>query len=531
MNPDPIPPYRDVDAVLTDAARRHGDRVFVESINEGARLTFAELDAASNRVAHLLAERGIQRNDRVSVLLPNCLEFVVLFFGVQRYGASINPINAEVNAKNVTQILHDVEPRLVVVDGGVDDDVKAAAMAAGCEAIPCGDPAFADDWSRVVARYSSSPLSSTARARGGGPHDIAIINYTSGTTATPKGVCISHEAWFYMCCSTIERFRLTEADRLLEYRAFSWESAQLVTLGPALYAGAMLAFAPRFSRTRFFGWLKEYEVTIAAGVPTVISMLLSEPPEITGRELPALRFMTSSAAALSVDKQVEFEERFGIQLLQGCGITEGGIMAWNPPDAPRRGSIGQSMAHITLEYLDENGEPCPRGVEGELTISGRQMASGYLIGRGQIVPITDEDGRFRTGDLGRVSEDGYYYITGRKKELIIRGGVNIAPLEISTALLAHPSIVDAATIGVPDELYGEAIVSFVVARPGQELDRDALFAHCRTRLSEFKMPQAILVLSALPKSDRGKLVRDGLLSLWRAQLGPRPPERAAPPLA
>ncbi len=510
--------YRGIDALLAEHARRWGDRVYVEGVAPRARLTFGELDAASARLAHFLADRGVKAQDRISVLSSNCLEWLILFFGVQRYGAAVHPINVEVNAKNVAQMLHDVEPRLVLWNRAIPEELQALVGTAGDAAIPF-DALFA-----ALDRYPAAPRPRPA----GDPRAIAIIDYTSGTTVTPRGVLISHEAYFYMARSLVERLGITDADRILESRALSWASPQCLSVGPTLQTGATLILAPRFSRRRFFEWIREYEVTIAAGVPTVFHMLLAQPVPVTGAELPALRFITGSAAPLPAARQVEFERRYRIPIVQGCGMTEAGFMGANPPAARRLGSIGPAVPHLEARFVDDTGVPCPPGQPGELVVGGRQMASAYLTDRDTLVEIP-RDG-FRTGDLGYADADGYLYLTGRKKDLIIRGGVNIAPMEITSTLLAHPAVAEAVTIGVPDEVYGEGIVSFVALHAGEAASPDELLAHCRTRLSAFKLPQQILVVEALPKTERGKLARGRLEALWREQTarGPDPgPRRAA----
>jgi acyl-coenzyme A synthetase/AMP-(fatty) acid ligase len=476
--------------------------VYLECLDPPGRLAFADLDALTNRLAHFLADRGLGAGDRVSVLSGNCTELVVCLLGIQRYGATANPLNVEVNAKNVEQMLRDVGPRLVLWAPGLPDELRALARRAGAEAL-----AF-DELVRALERYPAVPC----ERRVGGPDTIGLIDYTSGTTATPRGVLISHAASFYMARSLIERLGMTGGDRLLEYRALSWASSQCLSLGPSVQAGATLVLAPRFSRRQLFHWIRDQRVTIAAGVPTVFSMLLETPLVVTGDEVPSLRFMTSSAAPLPLDTQRAFEDRYRIPILQGCGMTEAGFMALNPPDAPIPGSVGPAVPYLDARFVDDAGTPCPPGVEGELVVSGPALASAYLTEGGRLVPIPGDG--FPTGDLGHADAAGYLYLTGRKKDLIIRGGVNVAPMEITTVLLAHPGVAEAATIGVPDPVYGEAIASFVVARPGSVLTPADLLAHCRTRLSEFKCPRHLRLVAAIPKTDRGKVAREALRGLW-----------------
>jgi len=456
-------------------------------------------------VGHLLAARGLRPGDRVSILSDNCAELVVLFLGALCFRAVVNPLNVEVSLKNLDQIVHDVEPRLLFWNRLAPSEVAALVERTETEAIDFA-PGTEDLFARLEA-FAAAPVP----GRRVEPDAIGVINYTSGTTATPKGVCISHAAFWLMCDGMADRLGLTEADRMLDYRALSWASPQVMSFGPTLLAGAGYVLAPHFSHHRFFGWIRDHEVTVSIGVPTVLNMLIDRPLPVRASDVPTLRFMTSSSAPLAVERQREFEHRYGIPVVQMCGMTEAGVMGGNPWGAPREGSIGPPLKHIEARFVDAAGNRCETGQEGELFVSGPSLASAYLIGRGRMEPISREG--FPTGDIGYRDADGYLYLTGRKKDLIIRGGVNIAPLEITTVLLSHPAVAEAATIGVPDPIYGEAIVSFVTLRAGHAPAEAELHEHCRSGLSDFKRPVRIVVLDALPRNDRGKLAGDRLRAL------------------
>jgi acyl-CoA synthetase (AMP-forming)/AMP-acid ligase II len=504
LAPDGVP-YRDLDAILRGQAGPRGRGaapVYLESLEPRQQLDFAELDDLTSRLADLLAERGLAANDRVVLLGDNGPPWVTAFFGVQRHGATVVPFNTEVNAGSLGPMLRDVAPRLVFRPRSLPDEARALVRACGAESVELDDllPVLRDR-----PRPRGAP-------RVGTPEDIAVIDYTSGTTASPKGVCISHRAAFYMGRSLVERLDIRPRDRMLEYRSLAWASPQCLSLFPSLQAGARLVLAPRFSRRAFSGWIETHAVTIAAGVPTVFAMLLEDPMALRADAVRSLRFVTSSAAPLAPEAQAAFERRGGVPILQGCGMTEAGFMAMNPPEAPRAGSIGRAVPYLRVRVVDEAGQPCAPGVEGELSVAGPAMATAYLTGGGRLVPIP-QDG-FRTGDLGHADPDGYLYLTGRKKDLIIRGGVNIAPLEITAVLLDHAAVADAATVGVPDAIYGEGIVSFVVPRAGRRASADDLLAHCRRRLSAFKLPQAVLIVDAIPKTERGKVASERLRAMW-----------------
>ncbi len=490
-----------LDAVLGERARTLGDRVYLETADGPHRLTFAALDAACHRVARLLGARGVRPRDRVSLLGDNGSAFVALFLGIQRAGAVANPINADVNAKNVAQILHDVEPRLVFAARELPADVGAAVTASGVDTIPFSD----EEFDALLAPYPATAVEPAAVE----PRDLAVIDYTSGTTATPKGVCIGREAFALMCAGPAERFGFTAGDRVLEYRSLAWASPQLLGLGATLHAGATLILARKFSHRRFFDWIADHRVTIAAGIPTVVTMLLDRP--VSPVAVPTLKFLTSSAAPLAAERERDFEARYGVPIVQGCGMTEAGFMAGNPPAARRAGSIGLPMPSLRAWFADDDGRRCEPGQDGELVVAGPQMATAYLVGPGRLEPIA-RDG-FRTGDLGHADGDGYLYLTGRRKDLIIKGGVNIAPLEVTSVLLSHPAVAEAVTVGVTDPVYGEAIGCVVVARAGVALSAEDLRGHCRARLSPFKMPATVAIVDAIPKTPTGKVAGEAVRKL------------------
>jgi acyl-CoA synthetase (AMP-forming)/AMP-acid ligase II len=316
---------------------------------------------------------------------------------------------------------------------------------------------------------------------------------------------------------TVKMWGLTEADRMLEYRSFSWASSHMLCLHPCLLSGATLLFAKRFSQSRFFDWVRDLKPTIAIGVPTVINMLLDRPVDVRTRDFGKLRFMSSSTAPLMLDQHRRFEDTYGIRLVQLYGMSEGGVVAGNSPETRRIGSVGRPGMYQNLRIVGEDGSALPQGEIGEIEIGGAQNAYGYLLEDGTVQKIRGT--RLKTGDLGYLDPDGFLYVTGRAKDLIIRGGVNIAPLEIDNLLMTHPDIAEAATIGVPDPIYGEAVVCYVAPKAGRPLDEAAVHAHCAAHLPEFKRPMQIVLVGSILKTDRGKVDRNGLVALWKKAHG------------
>jgi long-chain acyl-CoA synthetase len=505
--------YTDFNTLLEEHARRQPDKIFIESPDQGSFISFGEFEALTRRLANFLAAEGIRAGDRVSILSENGIEALAIFWGALRSGVIVNPINVEIRQTHVDHILGEVAPRLICWSRGLPDEVRAlgrgVAVTIAFGAWNARHPAADDLFARV---RQASDASVAARPKW---DDWSLIDYTSGTTDRPKGAIWTQEAYYAMCESTVDRLGITGADTILDYRHFSWSSPQILSIGPSMLTGATLVLTRKFSQTHFFEWVQNHGVTVAVGIPAVINMLLARPVAITKAELPTLRFMTSSTAPLSLDKHLEFETTYGIPIVQLAGGTETGFMCGNHPGQRKHGSIGRPTRNMRVRILDDSGAELPPGEEGEMVVSGRQMASAYWQGPDRLVTIP-QDG-FRTGDLARRDADGYVYITGRKKDIIIKGGVNIACLEVANCLLEHPDVAEAAALGVKDDIYGEVPVGVASLRPGRSVAEAALLAHCRATLVAFKVPAAVLVVTAIPKNANGKIDRQALTTLWEAR--------------
>ena len=418
----------------------------------------------------------------------------------------------EVNAANAREMLARIHPELVLYHRDLDADALGRDQA--CDWIPFGDcdpdgGAAADGGLfELLTGYGDGDDAPDA---GAGPDDLCVLSFTSGTSAAPKGVMHRFGNYFWIADQTIDMWKLTDADRMLEFRSLSWASSHMLCLSPALRVGATILLANRFSRSRFFGWLRDHEPTMVIGVPTVINMLLEHAP--SSDDVAAtrrLRFMSSSTAPLMVEQHKRFEDTYGIELVQLYGMSEGGIVASNHVGERRIGSVGPSGLYQNLRIVGPDGDSLPTGEIGEIELGGAQPAGGYLHADGTV----EEIGRLKTGDLGYLDEDGFLMITGRAKDVIIRGGVNIAPLEIDNALSTHPDIRESATIGVADRVYGERPVSFVSLRRDIAVTESDLLAHCAGALADFKMPSEVILLDDIPKNDRGKIDRTALSRLW-----------------
>jgi long-chain acyl-CoA synthetase len=466
-------------------------------------------------IAGALKQRGVRKGTRVLLLSDECLEKLLIWFATWRLGAVIAPLNIEINEKLIAGLAAAVDPVVTLVHKELDGDallVGRPYVRFGSYSADPGSADPADDFFRAMDR-NVDPASLPERNAAA---DIACIFCTSGTTDRPKIVVYDHCAYWLNGLSTLECLGLTEDDRTLEYRSFGWNSAQVLSLMPFLQKGPTMHIARRFSHSWFFEWIQKHGITFSAGVPTVLNMLLNKPLGYTAKDVPTLRLMTCSTAPLTHEQWAQFEEMYGVKLLQMYGMSEAGWMCGNRHYKSKMGTVGLPALHQELEIVDGDGNPCPPNVEGEVTAGGPHCAIGYLLDDGSIEPIRGK--RIKSGDLAIRDEEGFIRVSGRTKDLIIRGGVNIAPLEIDAVLLKHPDVLDAAAVGVPDKIYGEEVVCYVTAKPGHTLTEASVMQHCAGLLPAAKRPKQVVIVSELPKSDRGKVLRDKLREDWTERM-------------
>lgn len=513
-------PYRPVAELFAQYRDRDPAKIAIVDLDSGSAITFGQLDRVTTDIAALLKRRGIVKGSRVLLFSDENLEKLLLWFGIWRLGAVVCPLNIEINEKVLADLAPVVNPALILWHKDLDIDIlvgdcNAPRLRFGAwSAVGAADPQ--DELFSVLPRGDAAELPERNE-----PEDIACIFCTSGTTSRPKIVVYDHCAYWLNGLSTLEFLGLTEDDRTLEYRSFGWNSAQVLSLMPFLEKGLTMHIAKRFSHSRFFAWIQRYGITFAAGVPTVLNMLLNKPLGYTANDLPTLRLMSCSTAPLTAQQWLQFEEMYGVKLLQMYGMSEAGWVCGNRIYKNRIGTVGVPALHQEFAIVAADGKSCPRGVEGEVTAGGPHTAIGYLLDDGTIERIRPN--RIRTGDLAIEDEDGFIRVTGRTKDLIIRGGMNIAPAEIDEILLKHPEILEAAAVGVPDKIYGEEVVCYVVAKPGVapagvRLTEASVHRHCEAFLPPPKRPKQIFIVPELPKSDRGKVLRDRLREDWAARV-------------
>ena len=452
------------------------------------RLTSAQFAAQVDRLAGGFASLGIGPADVVATMLPNCAEMVLILFASWRLGAAVTPVNPVLTPEEAHYQLADSAAKVVVADAAA-----AQKLAGGhTRLIPLDD----------IAALDGPPPPPRAAA-----DDLALLVYTSGTTGRPKGVMLDHANLSAMTDQTIEALDLGPDTRALLVLPLFHVNGIMVSVVSPLAAGGSTVILPRFDPKTFWDGAERYRPTYFSAVPTIYLVLNSLPPDVKP-DLSSLRFAVCGAAPMPAHAIGEFEERYGVPLIEGYGLSEATVAsAINPLHGVRKpGTVGLALPGQEIAIAGDDGPLLAGGEVGEVVIRGPNVMRGYL-GRAEETAVALRAGWLHTGDVGYLDPDGYLVLVDRKKDMIIWGGENIYPKEIEDVLLRHPAVQEAAVVGRPDPVYGEEPVAYVSLRPGAHAAADELIEHCRGELARFKTPREVYVWDTLPKNSIGKIVK------------------------
>jgi sulfoacetate-CoA ligase len=508
-------------ATLRDLLAAHlavvPDAPFLIAPETGRVMRYRDVGAETCALATLLAARGLAPGDTVGLLLPNGYRTTALFLGAMLAGYVITPFNLLAQKSQLAHCVGHSDCRIVFTTAAelprLTEAIAALAPArrAAIETVVIDvDAPGADAMENATKRLHDLPPV-TARSP-------ALLMYTSGTTGTPKGALLRHANLVAAGRAVAAWHGLGAADRCLSSLPLYHINGQCIaTITPFVSGGSVVA-PHRFSASAWWSLVEAHRPTWLNMVPTIIAYLINSAAADDSRRFDYVRFGRSASAPLPPEQHRAFEQRFGIGVVEAMGMTESSsVMLCNPQDSARR-KIGSPGLPCGVEVKvvapgDPRDAPLPEGAPGELLLRGPNVMSEYYKEPALSAAAFSSDGWLRTGDLGYRDADGMYFISGRLKELIIKGGENIAPREIDEALLAHDAILEAAAVGIPDAHYGQDILACVVLKSGRSCTEDELHAHCLRELGRYKSPRIIRIVGELPKGPSGKIQRLKLLEL------------------
>ncbi len=487
---------------------KFGEHVSV--IFQDRQWTNIEMRNASKRLAGALKKLGVEKGDRVIIQMPNCPEVLQSFLAVYMLGAVVVPINFMVGEAETAFIYKDTGARVIISSSDFLAKITACrSQAPSIEHVILIDsgelPAGTLSYSGLLAE-SSEDIS----AEDVTDDDLAALIYTAGTTGQPKGVMHTHAGLYANAKMQQDTINLPSGMTSITVLPLC-HSYGIASMNFSMYlGGGTTVVLNSFDIDILFSSIEKYRAEIIGAVPTMyVFMLLHPDPE--KYDLSSMRYWISGSAPLTRETWERFRQTFGAEIIEGWGLTEAGANnSVNPLDGKKKiGSIGMPMKGTVMKVVNETGNEMPANQEGEIIISGPMLMKGYW-NRPEETGKVLKNGWLYTGDVGYRDEDGYFFITERKKDLIIKAGENIAPREVEEAIYTHPKVSEAAVVGMPDDVYGEEIKAFVVLLPGKSATQEEIIQHCQAKIKRFKSPKQVVFLQALPKSLVGKILRKEL---------------------
>src|ERR1700688_3011880 len=503
--------HTDLIAPIPELLRRHaaarGDKIAYRDAH--AAVTYAALLERTGKLASHLADHGIAPGDTVAIMLPNSVQWVESCFAIARAGAISVPISYDSTETEIAYRLTDANCKAVITTAERGDQfARLKTSAPDLKTLIVTDRGACGAQALRYAKLVTEPPKSAPRDPAS-LHETAFILYTSGTTGRAKGVQLTVHGMLWVtaaCWAPITG--LTESDTVLSPLPLFHSYALNLSVLSILAAGASEYIMERFSTSEAVRLLKTGGFSYFPGVPTMFHYLLQATRGEKNLKFPNLRLCVSAGAIMPATLNREFEDHLGIKLLDGYGITETSTMVtMNWPTGERvMGSCGIPVPGLAVRIVDANGRDVAPAREGELIVHGPNVMPGYH-NKPEETRNALRAGWYHTGDLAKSDENGFLTITGRLKELIIRGGQNIAPAEIEEVVNAFEDVLDCAVVGVPHQQLGEVPALFVVPRAGRSLEIEALLAHCREKLSAYKVPHRVQFIAEIPRTGSGKIIR------------------------
>jgi long-chain acyl-CoA synthetase len=491
-----------LDQILSNSAENFGEKAAI--VWNDKEYSFKDLDSMSNKFAHALLEKGLTKGDRVCIFMQNSPEFVVSHFGIIKAGCITVPLNVMYRKRELVHMVNDSGATVMVTSEGnlpyvleVRNDLKSLReIIVTSSNVPEGCLSFY----RLLENGVDKPTDVR-----NADDDVAVICYTSGTTGSAKGAMITHSNFISNISTLSQLWELTDRDKLMMALPMFHVHGLGIAVHGMVYCGYTMVLLERFDAKKVMEGIDKYKCTVFMGVPTMYIKLLEL--DDCKYDLSSMRLWTVGSAPMPVDAMEKFKERYGFELLERYGMTETAVViASNPLKGKRKpGSVGLPIPGVEVKIVDDEDNPLPVNEVGEIVVRGPNVMKGYW-NRPQETEEAFRNGWFHTGDLGKIDEEGYLHIVGRKKEMIISGGFKVFPREVEEVLHTHPKVKEVAVVGIPDPVRGESVKAYIVLKDGTTATEKELDEYCRNNLAAFKVPRIYEFVSSIPRTPSGKIL-------------------------
>ncbi|MBA7640048.1 Long-chain-fatty-acid--CoA ligase [subsurface metagenome] len=497
--------------MLEAVAGRYGEKTAI--VSGDRRLSYADLDKASNKVANALVKMGVSKGDRIAMLLSNSPEFVIIYFGVVKAGAIAVPLDPKYKVDELVVLFDDFLPKVLVTDSPtLEPLIPVLSRFKSLKHVIDLGSEYKErffGYQEIIAASSAQKIEVEPE-----PEDIALILYTSGPSFIPRGVMLSHQCLMKEAAIIGDGFHQTDKDLVMLYALPMYHVFGLVAvLLTAVFKGSTVVMVPGtgLSISSFMAAIEREKGTMFLGVPYIFALVVDiAEKEGIKNDLSSLRLCSSSADFLPADVIKRFKKLYGFNIIDCFALTEAVCHVTCPPidGSDKSGSVGKVLPGWEVKVVDDDGRDLPSNQAGEVIIRGHIM-SGYY-NNPQVTAEVIKDGWLYTGDIGKIDEDGKLFITGRKKDIIIVKGQNIHPSDVESVLYKHPKVSEAVVIGIPDRMRGEVVGAVIGIMEGEIVTEQEIKRFCLEHLADYKVPKQIIFLDSLPRTVTGKIDKESI---------------------
>lgn len=491
--------FKNFSEALSYWSKHSGGKLFIKDVILGKSYNYGDFDKTVNSAARFLKGKGVGMGDIVLLCVRNSVEFLIMYFATIRRGAVINPIPSSVGDKELQANIDYIKPKIILAEKG-----RARTLITGTN-LYFIEFEGKNSLEEMLKKYSDGDFEEVLS-----DSDPVCMYYSSGTTDQPKGIFFSNKGVVNVVALMCKEFEHSSQSIHFGMLPMGHTSIMHHSVLSVLYVGGTFVFAENFIKIRknFWNIVKKYKVNYVQAVPTVVYMILNTSYPNYRRDSLALKYIACGSAPLSEEVKKSFEKKFRLRIANLYGLSEAGHLLSDYPftEKWKPGSVGRPLDCVKIKLLDDSGNEVKIGETGEIAVKTRGFFMGYFKNQ-RLYKSCFKNGYFCTGDLGRKDKKGLYYYVGRKKDLIIKGGVNISPNLIDEVLVKNKKIVEAASVGKPDKFYGEIIKSFVVLKTGQKMSAEEVIDFAKKELGEFKSPSEVVFIESIPKTASGKILK------------------------
>ena len=480
-------------------------------IFEGREFTYKKVNERTNKLAYFMVTQGMKKGDRVAALLYNCHQFLEAYFATAKLGIIFVPLNFRLAGPELIYMLHDCNVEMLIYNSDfteIVDSIRSNIPVKEGNFIQIGGdtPQWAVDYEELITLYPTTEPHAKEEVT---LEDPQMIMYTSGTTGQPKGALLSQKKTFYNTFNADIYFDIRSSDRMLVVMPLFHSGGLNITAVPILYKGGTAIIQRHFDPEEVLRLIDTYKITLMMAVPTMLNFILKK-TDMESYDLSSLRTCLTAGETCPLSLIKEYQKK-NIPIRQVFGQTETSIMLWLPEEDSIRkaGSVGLPVFHGDVKVINKRGDNVMPGEIGEIIVKGPIQMLGYW-NNPEETERTIKNGWLHTGDLAKVDDDGYVYIVDREKDMFISGGENVYPAELEKVYAAHPDVLEAAVIGVPDEEWGEVGKAIIALKKGRAMKEREAIEICRGKLAQYKIPKSVIFVDELPKTASGKIKKGPL---------------------